>query len=118
MASIISLPGLPGASDEQAMLQVKERGDCEAFAELMRRWEKPIQRLATRMTGDSHRGQDVAQDVFARLFARRDRYQPSGKFSTRAKSTLMRMLEGICRWTSSVRTFPFSNIRPVGGRQA
>jgi RNA polymerase sigma-70 factor (ECF subfamily) len=34
------------------------------------------------MTGDVHRGDDMKQETFARLFAKRASYQPTGKFST------------------------------------
>jgi RNA polymerase sigma-70 factor (ECF subfamily) len=34
------------------------------------------------MTGDLHRGEDIAQETFVRVFARRKEYQPSGRFST------------------------------------
>ncbi len=47
-------------TDEQAMWRVQMQDDAEAFAELMRRWERPIQNLCTRMTGDAHRGEDLA----------------------------------------------------------
>jgi RNA polymerase sigma-70 factor, ECF subfamily len=70
------------ASDEQAMWRVQTGDDERAFAQLVRRWEAPIRRLCARMLGDPHRGEDLAQDAFARVFARRHDYQPSGKFST------------------------------------
>jgi len=79
LASVTTLFGL---TDEQAMVQVREENDPHAFALLVRRWETPIQRLCTRMLGDEHRGEDLAQDAFARLFARRREYQPTGRFST------------------------------------
>ena len=69
-------------SDEQAMARVREADDERAFAQLVRRWEGPIQRLCARMLGDPHRGEDLGQEVFARVFARRRDYQPSGRFST------------------------------------
>lgn len=69
-------------TDEQDMWRVKIGGDPDAFASLVRRWEQPIQRLCARMTGDVHRGQDLAQDAFSRVFLRRQDYEPSGKFST------------------------------------
>ncbi|MBI4664083.1 MAG: RNA polymerase sigma factor [Verrucomicrobia bacterium] len=69
-------------TDEQAMWRVQMHDDAEAFAKLVRRWEGPIQRLCTRMTGDIHRGQDLAQETFARVFARRKEYEPRGRFST------------------------------------
>jgi len=69
-------------SDEEAMGRVQQHDDAHAFAFLVRRWEAPIQRLCTRMLGDGHRGEDLTQDTFARLFAKRKDYQPRGKFST------------------------------------
>lgn len=64
------------------MWRVKMNDDPQAFARLVERWEKPIQRLCTRMTGSSHQGEDLAQETFTRLFTRRKSYEPSGRFST------------------------------------
>ena len=69
-------------SDEQAMWRVQTHDDAQAFAQIVRRWEGPIQRLCTRMTGDAHRGEDLAQETFARLFSRRKAYHCQGRFST------------------------------------
>src|SRR5580765_6957238 len=76
------IKGLFTTSDEQLMWRVKLQNDAQAFASLMTRWQRPIQRLCTRMTGDSHRAEDLTQTVFARVFARREDWDPSGKFST------------------------------------
>ena len=76
------LPSREGVTDEQAMWRVKMEDDSQAFAELVHRWEQPIRRLCARMTGDEHRGEDLAQEAFIRLFARRKDYEPTGKFST------------------------------------
>ena len=76
-----SLPTLFAASDEQAMWRVKMEDDPQAFDQLVKRWEKPIQSLCARMTGDVHRGEDLAQETFSRVFTRRKDYEPSGKFS-------------------------------------
>ncbi|MBI4326786.1 MAG: sigma-70 family RNA polymerase sigma factor [Chloroflexi bacterium] len=90
--SAFPLSALFAPSDEQAMWRVATQDDAQAFAQLMRRWETPIQRLGARMTGDFQRGQDLAQETFARLFARRKEYQPTGKFST----YLWRMALNLC----------------------
>lgn len=74
------------------MWRVAMQDDAQAFAQLMRRWETPIQRLGARLTGDFQRGQDLAQETFARLFARRKEYRPTGKFST----YLWRMALNLC----------------------
>jgi RNA polymerase sigma-70 factor, ECF subfamily len=84
MAGSISrvLPSLFSVSDEQAMWRVKHQDDPQAFAQLVRRWERPVQSLCARMTGDAHRSEDLAQEAFVRVFARRKDYEPSGRFST------------------------------------
>ena len=69
-------------SDEQAMWRVQMHDDHAAFARLVERWETPIQRLCARMTGDLHRAEDLAQEAFTRVFARRRDFEPSGRFST------------------------------------
>lgn len=93
MASkLFSWPSLFSSTDEQAMWRVRTDDDAEAFARLVGRWQKPIQNLCTRMIGDLHRGEDLAQETFARLFARRKNYEPTGKFST----FLWRMALNIC----------------------
>ena len=64
------------------MCRVKRHDDHSEFARLMKRWEEPIRRLCTRMLGDAHRGEDLKQDTFLRLFEKRKTYEPTGKFST------------------------------------
>src|SRR5438067_9057588 len=80
VASTISL--LYARTDEEAMCRVKTHDDDAEFARLMKRWEGPIRRLCTRMIGDIHRGEDLMQDTFLRLFQKRKSYEPTGKFST------------------------------------
>src|SRR5690349_11911091 len=69
-------------SDEQIMWRVRSNDDAEAFAELVNKWQGSIQRLCIRMIGDAHRGEDLAQEAFARLYAKRHQYEPAARFST------------------------------------
>ena len=80
-------------TDEQAMWRVQQTDDHAAYARLVERWEAPIQRLCARMTGDLHRAEDLAQEAFARVFAKRHAYEPGGKFST----WLWRIALNLCR---------------------
>lgn len=64
------------------MWRVKLYEDHREFDRLLKRWEEPIRRLCTRMVGDSHRGEDLKQDTFLRLFEKRKSYQPKSRFST------------------------------------
>jgi RNA polymerase sigma-70 factor, ECF subfamily len=69
-------------ADEQAMWRVQTADDGEAFALLVERWEKPIQRLCGRMLQDEHKAEDLTQEAFARIYAKRKQYQHGSKFST------------------------------------
>ena len=91
-APFAALTSLFAITDEQAMWRVQTQDDAAAFAQLVRRWEQPIQRLGARMLGDVHRGEDLAQETFARIFARRKNYEPGGKFS----SYLWRVALNLC----------------------
>ena len=77
-----ALTSLFSMTDEQAMWRVQTQEDPAAFAQLVRRWEKPIQSLCARMLGDIHRGEDLAQEAFSRIFAHRKNYEPGAKFSS------------------------------------
>ena len=78
----MTIASLFSGPDEELMVRVKTTGEPRAFGILVTRWEEPIRRLCTRMTGDPHRGEDLKQETFARLFAKREIYQPTGRFST------------------------------------
>lgn len=69
-------------TDEQAMWRVQHHDDHAAFAKLVARWEQPIHRLCTRMLGDAHRAEDLTQEAFSRVFAHRQNFDVSGRFST------------------------------------
>jgi RNA polymerase sigma-70 factor (ECF subfamily) len=64
------------------MRRVQCSADPAAFAQLVNRWEGPIRRLCIRMTGDEHRGEDLSQEAFSRVFANRHRFEPTRRFST------------------------------------
>jgi RNA polymerase sigma-70 factor, ECF subfamily len=94
MSQILSILSLLCArTDEESMCRVKAQDDHQEFARLVKRWEGPIRRLCTRMTGDPHRGEDLKQEVFLRVFERRKDYQPTGRFST----YLWRIALNLCR---------------------
>lgn len=82
MKGILAWSLLGSPTDEETMCRVAQKDDHQAFARLVRRWEEPIRRLCTRMTGDPERGEDLKQETFLRLFEKRNDYQPVGKFST------------------------------------
>ncbi len=81
-SALRTLTALFAPSDEQLMWRVQTQDDHAAFGALMKRWEEPIRHLCARLTGDPHRSEDLAQEVFSRLFASRASFRQGSKFST------------------------------------
>ena len=67
---------------ETLMTSVQLDDDERAFTRLVERWRQAVWRLCTRMTGDAHRGDDLAQETFARVYEARATYRPTARFST------------------------------------
>jgi RNA polymerase sigma-70 factor (ECF subfamily) len=54
----------------------------DAFAALVRRFEKPVVHFIFRMVGSLQDAEDLAQDSFVRVYRYLDRLKPDAKFST------------------------------------
>ena len=57
-------------------------GQESAFDELMGRYQRPVLNFAWRMLGDASEAEDVAQEVFARVYHNLAGYESRAKFST------------------------------------
>ena len=66
--------------DVRLMLQVRD--DASAFEELMLRYQSRMVTLLTHLVGNRDMAEDLAQDVFLRVYRARKRYVPGSKFST------------------------------------
>jgi RNA polymerase sigma-70 factor (ECF subfamily) len=72
---------LPLDPDAALMLRVKH-GDLRAFEELVQKYKHPIVNVVYRMLHDLDEAEDLAQNVFLRVFQSAGRYEVSAKFST------------------------------------
>lgn len=63
------------------MLQVRE-DDAAAFEELMLRYQGRLVSVLAHLVGDRDQAEDLAQEVFLRVYRARKRYTPDAKFST------------------------------------
>ncbi len=63
------------------MLQVRG-GDRRAFEALFRRYTPPLVNFLARMVPERARAEELAQEVFLRIYQARDRYEPRARFST------------------------------------
>lgn len=57
-------------------------GDSLAFEELVRRWERPVARVLTRLNTNGADVEDLCQETFLKVLRSQERYRPSGTFST------------------------------------
>jgi RNA polymerase sigma-70 factor (ECF subfamily) len=68
-------------SDVQLMLDVKA-GDEQSFALLLQRYRTPLVNFLYRMVRAREEAEDLAQEVFLRVYRARKDYVPSAKFTT------------------------------------
>ena len=67
--------------DVRLMLQVRD-GSAAAFDELMTRYQSRLVTVLEHLTGRRDLAEDLAQEVFLRVYRARQRYVPGAKFST------------------------------------
>ena len=68
-------------SDVQLMLDVKA-GDELSFELLLKKYRSPLINFLYRMVKDQAAAEDLAQEVFLRVYRARKEYAPSAKFTT------------------------------------
>ena len=68
-------------TDVQLMLDVKA-GDAASFELLLHRYRRPLVNFLYRMVHNREQAEDLAQEVFLRVYRAREEYVPSAKFTT------------------------------------
>jgi len=69
------------ASDAEIMLRVKT-GDQQAFDYLVQKYRRPLVSFMYRMARNTAAAEDLAQEVFLRVYRSRESYEASAKFTT------------------------------------
>ena len=79
-------PGNQGRSEEDAedvrLMRLVARGDTSAFEEVIERHQALVAGTAARMLGSNSDVEDIAQQVFIRVWKSARRYVPRAKFTT------------------------------------
>jgi len=78
--SVVGISAAPDL-DAQLMLRVKE-GDDESFRLLLEKYRNPVIHFAYRMVQDRAISEELAQEVFLRVYRSRQTYEPTARFTT------------------------------------
>src|SRR4051794_9123434 len=68
--------------DVRLMLRVRDADDHAAFGELVENFQHRLVGILHHLLGSAEEAEDLAQEVFLRVFRTRKRYHPTAKFST------------------------------------
>src|SRR5207253_3585201 len=80
-SAAVADPVSGGLTDADVMLRVKA-GDDSAFDYLVQKYRRPIISFMYRMAHNTAAAEDLAQEVFLRVYRSRANYEPSAKFTT------------------------------------
>jgi RNA polymerase sigma-70 factor (ECF subfamily) len=69
-----------GNLNDAWLVERARRGDHEAFAVLVRRYERKLIRVLSRLVREPEQARDLAQETFWRVYARLDRFDTSRRF--------------------------------------
>lgn len=72
---------LKKAEDYELVKQAVSGDQC-AFAELLNRYKNLVYSVVLRMVNNTEEANDLAQEIFVKLYRNLDKYQPEYKFST------------------------------------
>jgi RNA polymerase sigma-70 factor, ECF subfamily len=92
-ALFVTAIAMPSADDCFRMLETAKAGDRAAFERLMRHHERMVLRTAWRLLGSLEDAQDVAQEVFWRLYRNLKRIDPAENLP----GWLYRVTVNLCR---------------------
>jgi RNA polymerase sigma-70 factor, ECF subfamily len=76
-----AVTGAEGYTDAEVMLRVKA-GDESAFDYLVQKYRRPLVSFMYRMARNAAAAEDLAQEVFLRVYRSRQTYEASAKFTT------------------------------------
>ena len=106
-------------SDIRLMLRVRD-DDVTAFAEIVELYHHRLVTVMHHLVGNNEEAEDLAQDVFLRVYRGRKKYHPKAKFSTWLFTIAKNLAFNILRTRQRKPTIPL-NVRdsgPLGPRPA
>jgi RNA polymerase sigma-70 factor, ECF subfamily len=85
-------PGETSRMDDAMLIREAQQGNTTAFEELVRQYDRPVLRLAIRLTGSQEDGQDIYQEAFLRAYINLNRFRFECSFYT----WIYRIVTNVC----------------------
>ena len=102
------------ASDPELMSRLAG-GDDLALNVLMDRWSGRVAAFLHRMTGNRDTAVDLAQETFVKVYQARERYRPSGNFSSYLFGIAANLARNHARWLARHPTLSLDAAPDDGG---
>lgn len=117
MSESNSAIGAGGAEEEldrevidQILIRRLQHGEDLALNEIMARYQQELHRYAYRFVGDADEAADMVQEVFVRVYLKRSKYKPKGKF----RAWLYAITGNLCRdWIRARKRRPLHYVEQV-----
>jgi RNA polymerase sigma-70 factor (ECF subfamily) len=106
-----------GPSDEELMRRL-QGGEDAALAQLMLHWEIPVKRFIFRIVGNVAETEDLAQEVFVRVYQKRATYRVGAKFSAWCFSIAANQAKNRLRWWRRRPAISLNAWTETGGENA
>ena len=74
--------GRPALDEDLALVERFKQGDTSAFEDIVVKYQRSVLNLVYRFTGDSSRAEDLAQEVFVRLYRALAGFEAKARFFT------------------------------------
>ncbi len=99
--------------DVAAMLRLRE-GEDLALNEIMERWQRRLTSYLLRLTASETVALDLAEETFVRIYQSRERYRPTGKFSTWLFAIATNLVRHHARWKARHPAVSMDAAEPEG----
>ena len=94
---------------ESTLIEQARAGDEAAFEELMRRYKRPVLNFIYRLLSDAEEAEDIAQEVFVRVYRSLRGYSPRTRFSTWLFTVARNAAIDRLRWRKRHPTVPLDS---------
>jgi RNA polymerase sigma-70 factor, ECF subfamily len=88
----VAVRGATERGDESALVRAAQRGDSDAFEQLVRSYDQTVLRMALNLLHSEEDARDVYQDAFLRVYRNLPRFRFDSSFST----WLYRIVTNLC----------------------